>query len=833
MDKIFKINKWNNHLRIARKCLLKMKKFSDFYKFARGLKNKPKLMGTIFELFVFYLFQIDPELKNGLEKLWMWDDVPLSVLQKLNLPNKDKGIDLLAKINGQYVPIQVKFRSNKNTTISWTELGTFAGLAFAPNDETESAYFVTNTFELCDTLWNDENNCQKIKPIYGEYFENLDDNLFDNMHKLMNGDDNAIKYKPYVPRPYQWDCIWRCVLYFHMFFRGYIEMACGTGKTLQSYFVDKYMSNHTTLILVPSLNLLSQFYKSWINQSYAEGININYVLIGSDSDNDNIYVPKSHIKATINPFEIKRNIKRNNNKLVIICTYQSFNKLRLACPKLIFDFCIMDEAHKTVGEKNRKFSEAIHDKNIKKKLFMTATTKMSHSEEIIGMNNTKYYGDNIFTYNFGKAILNKQLTNYQIVSLATSNETIQQFIEDNNLVKFDNEDKKDRAHYVGTALMLLKEIKDGNIKHLVTYHRKIIHSKQFCQLLIEIHEILRNNDDEYDFDIYIHYMSGKTSMSNRNKIINEFKESKHAILCSARVLNEGVDIPIIDSVCFVDRRLSTIDIIQCIGRCLRLSKGKKISYVYVPTIIQDINNCDGSEYENILKIAKKMGCVDARLIEWIEIMVNGGKKSRKTKKMIDLKLDSEIELAEKINIGEWENKIFTKIWKHIDKTGYNENKFLKKFKTFKKWIDNNGRLPMKSKKNTEESKWELWCREIKRRYTNGELDKDQIKLFEQIDSWNWKLNEDWKTAVKDICLRVVNPMTKEFTFEDIHNHKKELIKRTGTSKSSKTHKATMYRNLQYLRYDGLLKFLGKGHYKLIDKKSTKSKQVNSNEIYDV
>ena len=61
-------------------------------------------------------------------------------------------------------------------------------------------------------------------------------------------------------------------------------------------------------------------------------------------------------------------------------------------------------------------------------------------------------------------------------------------------------------------------------------------------------------------------------------------------LSSARVLNEGVNIPIIDSVCFIDPRTSTIDIVQCCGRAFRLHERKNMAKIFVPTIIDDINN---------------------------------------------------------------------------------------------------------------------------------------------------------------------------------------------------------------------------------------------------
>ena len=83
-----------------------------------------------FEIITYYLFKLCPTLNNNLENIWLYKDIPNDVLKLLELPNKDKGIDLLAKINGEYYAIQSKFRHNSYKIITWNELPTFFGLPF-------------------------------------------------------------------------------------------------------------------------------------------------------------------------------------------------------------------------------------------------------------------------------------------------------------------------------------------------------------------------------------------------------------------------------------------------------------------------------------------------------------------------------------------------------------------------------------------------------------------------------------------------------------------------------------------------------------------------------
>lgn len=82
------------------------------------------------------------------------------------------------------------------------------------------------------------------------------------------------------PRDYQNSIIKECLEYFKTNDRCYLEMICGSGKTLTSFWINEKMCNKITLVLCPSLYLLSQFYKDW---NYM-GSDVNFILVGSDAD---------------------------------------------------------------------------------------------------------------------------------------------------------------------------------------------------------------------------------------------------------------------------------------------------------------------------------------------------------------------------------------------------------------------------------------------------------------------------------------------------------------------------------------------------------------------
>jgi predicted helicase len=57
------------------------------------------------------------------------------------------------------------------------------------------------------------------------------------------------------------------------------------------------------------------------------------------------------------------------------------------------------------------------------------------------------------------------------------------------------------------------------------------------------------------------------------------------ILSNVRCLSEGVDVPALDAVLFLTPRSSQVDVVQSVGRVMRLAPGKELGYVILPVVI--------------------------------------------------------------------------------------------------------------------------------------------------------------------------------------------------------------------------------------------------------
>ncbi len=530
--------------------------------------------------------------------------------------------------------------------------------------------------------------------------------------------------------------------------RAFIEVACGGGKSLLSYWIDKELNNEMTVVFVPSLYLLSQIYVDWVNQNFAEKVDIEYLLIGSDADVDDDTKDKANgLILNTDPDEIRKHIDRiklKNKKCVVISTYQSANKLSQACVaseandiNIVFDFGIFDEAHKTVGQAGKQFSLMLHDDNltIKKRLFMTATPKIfagKDSKDVLSMNNQKYYGKKIYCYNTKNGIDDNRLVDYRLVTMIATNDEITKMITKNKLVKYKDSFTDEESNYLGTILLLLKKIHDGTSNHMVTYHNTIKKAKKFSEFLTLVNQLVYKNEGA----LCVNTFSAKTSMSQRRKIIKEFTDNEKSILCTARVLNEGINIPIIDSVCFVDPRQSTIDIVQCIGRSLRLYKDKKYAHIYIPTFIEDIND-DAVDYDkvfgNTLRILKNMRSTDEGITEYFVLKDNGKKEA--VRKILTFERMCTVTKSDEIALDLWVKNIQEKIWAFIDP-------FMIKYNKVKFWSDTQKRLPSPNSLNTQERCLGRWCKRMRYFKKNNKISETKIKILELINGWRWCINKN-------------------------------------------------------------------------------------------
>jgi superfamily II DNA or RNA helicase len=238
---------------------------------------------------------------------------------------------------------------------------------------------------------------------------------------------------------------------------------------------------------------------------------------------------------------------REGKKWIVITTYHSVAKCKDYNPELL----IVDEAHHTCVTSKSDEEDSLFRSLLRfptrKYLFMTATEKvLKHTEDNketpwYSMNSNESYGDEIIKKDFSEAINEGIISDYRL-AVVNSGDPIQ---------------------IIAAAQQIL------GTKWMLTYHNNCKLAKDFQQQLNSV-------------GIPTFYMDGDVSMNERMLIIQAFEQKPYSVLCSVDVLAEGISLPFVDSAYFVDPRGSEIDIIQRVGRCLRLHKYKSLATIILP-----------------------------------------------------------------------------------------------------------------------------------------------------------------------------------------------------------------------------------------------------------
>lgn len=102
------------------------------------------------------------------------------------------------------------------------------------------------------------------------------------------------------------------------------------------------------------------------------------------------------------------------------------------------------------------------------------------------------------------------------------------------------------------------------------------------------------SEDEYDkghkLQIETMHIDGSMNATEKESRLSwlraEPQENKCKILFNVRCLSEGVDVPSLDAVIFLSPRKSPVEVVQTVGRVMRIAPNKKRGYVILPIVVQ-------------------------------------------------------------------------------------------------------------------------------------------------------------------------------------------------------------------------------------------------------
>ena len=136
-------------------------------------------------------------------------------------------------------------------------------------------------------------------------------------------------------------------------------------------------------------------------------------------------------------------------------------------------------------------------------------------------------------------------------------------------------------------------------------------------------------------ELKIGYVAGTMNSAQRNQAISRLRnisDGELGILSNARCLSEGVDVPALNGIAFIEPKRSTVDIIQAVGRAIRKSDSKEYGYILLPVYLGNVSNVDevilASRFKDIWDVLLALKSQDDTLRDFLDNMrVEIGKRN--------------------------------------------------------------------------------------------------------------------------------------------------------------------------------------------------------------
>jgi superfamily II DNA or RNA helicase len=412
-------------------------------------------------------------------------------------------------------------------------------------------------------------------------------------------------------REHQIECINNINKHFENDTKALVKMFCGSGKSYIIYHCLLKYTKDLSVIVVPSINLVSQFIKDYLLK-----YDNNYKLLSICSKNE---VDK-HLDFTTDEDDIYDFIINNESKIIII-TYQSFELLLNIIKENEFeiDLICFDEAHHIVSHNMKKLLfdydeddeddiyENFIDLYCNKTLFFTATPKNHNSI----MMYEPYVTDNFeFIDDDNSCITEEPHCGKMIYEYMHINGVNYNILNDFNIMIDLYTENTDNNIFEAISRSILQT---GN-NRVLTFHSSVIKTNKGSNVLDFINEelfikcfnkILNTEFSHLENKYKSIIFNGITANTkNKLKILEQFdntKDNEIYILASCKTIGEGVDTKNANMVVFIDPKQSYVEIIQNIGRvCRKNENTKQLATILLPIYV-DVNKykeCNTEDEQN-------------------------------------------------------------------------------------------------------------------------------------------------------------------------------------------------------------------------------------------
>ncbi|MCZ7456091.1 DEAD/DEAH box helicase [Streptomyces sp. WMMC940] len=422
--------------------------------------------------------------------------------------------------------------------------------------------------------------------------------------------------------------------------RTQVIMATGSGKSLVAVRSAEELHAGCVLVLVPSLDLLAQTEAAW-----REGGRTDPVIGVSSLRGEDVPFPNTtdvdELVEWVRPFD----------RVTVFATYASLGLGTLerahAAGLPAWDLIVVDEAHRTSGRIGKPWA-VVHDNTripALRRLYMTATPRLWQLDEAGGQEQEQPgagvpgelvasmedrpdspFGSRCYTLTLSEAIDRGICAPYQVVCVDVTDTQLQAA---QLLGAEGRTDEMRGARLAALQTALLKASSEEGFRRTLVFHHVVKEAEAFAVGLPHVAAQLHDADPElYPATVWADWLCGEHKPSHRRRVLNGFADGittdgtvvEKAFLGSVKVLGEGIDTRDCDSVYWADVRGSMPDLVQAVGRALRIQPGEgKTASLVVPVLLgpgeTPDNMLTSRAYGGLAKLLEALRAHDTRVVE--------------------------------------------------------------------------------------------------------------------------------------------------------------------------------------------------------------------------
>ena len=619
----------------------------------RGESRDESEKGRWFEQLFMRVALQEPEFE--IDAVWRWPEWPERE-ENTARDGRDIGIDLVARrTSGEWVAIQCKCY-DEHRTLPKSEVDKFLG---ASQQQVFTLRWIVAT---CGWGRNTEVAIQDAHPQVRQ--------IDFRQYLGVEVEERATARPVQEPWPLQAEAIEDAVEGLGHHDRGRLVMACGTGKTFTALRIAEQIvaDGQRILFAAPTIALVSQARREWLRQTTRR---LECIVVCSDAtaggrnENEDIRVSELECPVSTDAAEIARSLAGDGATRVVFCTYHSLGRVTEAqalhgVPP--FDLAIADEAHRTTGAildgtrrrgARRVDFQEFHDDmrlHARKRLYMTATPRIytesskrrlaERGIDVVDMDDHAVYGPELHRLPFKKAVEEGMLSDYRVIVLGVSEDSVPRGVQ-RSLERIETTARRrqepttnDMTRVLGVSLAV-NGVTEGNaleqpgkLPRTMAFSNSIARSKWYAEALKDS-EVLRATTRRMEtgraMKVVAQHLDASASALQRNQELRALaladRDGECRILCNVKLFTEGVDVPSLDAVAFLDPRDSQVEVVQAVGRVMRKAPGKRFGYIVVPVVVEPDSDVAaalqrGTEgYRTVGRVLRALQAHDGRLAE--------------------------------------------------------------------------------------------------------------------------------------------------------------------------------------------------------------------------